>query len=109
MGGNVTTFMDKLEVPLARGRGYSDAKVYPMGVNSNRWSSSPKSTAIDKFSSYLYLSTSTPPEVSIDYTYRAFGFSVRCFYDEYKAYAPSIPVQLTFAAIDGNGSTSAST
>ena len=78
-----------------------------MGSYALLWSSSP-SSASGPYSPHLGLGVDG--YLGQDYDGRADGLSVRCFYDFYQPYTePLTLVQLTFAASDDNGSTSAST
>ena len=104
---NASNIHTQLKIPFAGSRYYDNASVNNLGINAILWSSSPYS-ASNPNSRRLYLDVGGG--LHMDYSRRAHASSVRCFYDFYQPYTePSTLVQLTFAASDGNGATSAST
>ena len=104
---NASNIHTQLKIPFAGLRSYYYASVDYLGNTASLWSSSPYS-ASDPDSRRLYLDVDG--YLGMNYDSRAHAYSVRCFYDFYQPYTePSTLVQLTFAASDGNGATSAST
>ena len=100
----VTQLHSDLYIPFAGLRNYDDASVYGMGGNANLWSSSPYS-ASSPLSRYLSLNVGG--YLDMNYRYRAYALSVRCFYDSYQPFTQSFT--LTFDVSDDNGNTDAET
>ena len=75
-------FMTFFKLPFAGYRNNSNASLNLQGSDGRYWSSSP-SSAGSNYALHLYLDSSN---VFADFSYyRAYGYSVRCFKDEYVA------------------------
>jgi len=72
-----------LHIPFAGYRNYSSTSLYSQGSVGYYWSSSPAPTGYNNAAHLLRLDSSS---VDLFYSYyRAYGYSVRCFKDEYVA------------------------
>lgn len=78
-----TNFWMALKLPFAGERSRIDASVYGQGSAGNYWSSSPYPSDVYYSYNLSFNSSNVSPQI---YSFRALGFSVRCFKD-----SPNVP------------------
>ena len=92
MNYNYSAFQQKFNLPFAGRRYDSSATLNAQGSNGDYWSSSPYGSDNPNYARNLNLNPSNVNANSYDY--RAKGYSVRCFKDEYDM--PPQPVTVTY-------------
>ena len=92
---NDSSFKTAFKLPLAGGRNYSSAGLDSQGSDGYYWSSSPYGSDYPYYARYLTLNSSYVNASS--YSFRALGFSVRCFKDS------SLAPETYTLELDANG------